>query len=107
MKAIKGSSQVPSLSDLIEIIRDPQQPSSSDQSLPPEIDDSNPLYVLNQLVEKLDAIIGDNQGERATQADSGTQDTGRTNNPASDIECYIEIFQKQSAMLRKVMSKLN
>jgi hypothetical protein len=107
MKAIKSSSQVPSLSDLIEIIRDPQQPSSSDQSLPPEIDDSNPFYALTQLVEKLESIIGDDSEQRTTQADLRVQDQEHATTRASDIECYIDIFQKQRAMLRKVMSKLN
>jgi hypothetical protein len=108
MKPPKNSTlQAPSLSDMIEIIRDPQPPSVPEVSFPPDIDDSNPLYMLNQLVEKIEAVVG-----IAVLPDEHTTDTAnlfqsRFHSVASDIERYIELFQKQSAVLRKIMPKLH
>jgi hypothetical protein len=107
MKPPRSSSQVPTLSDLIEIIRDPQLPSTPDLSFPPEIDDSNPLYTLNQLVEKLEALVDEDAEVAHTQVKAPHFHQHKFDTHTQDIERYIELFQKQSAVLRKVMPKLH
>jgi hypothetical protein len=107
MKPPKSSSHVPTLSDLIEIIRDPQQPSIPDLSFPPDIDESNPLYTLNQLVEKLESIVDEDAQDSALNPNRLNLHHQKLDTHSSDLERYIELFQKQSAVLRKVMPKLH
>jgi hypothetical protein len=107
MKPPKSSSHVPTLSDLIEIIRDPQQPSTPDLSFPPDIDDSNPLYTLNQLVEKLESIVDEDAQSGELNSNPLHLHHQKFDTHSSDLERYIELFQKQSAVLRKVMPKLH
>lgn len=106
-KKSNPSHQAPSLSDLIEIIRDPQPPAVPEISFPPDIDDSNPLYTLNQLVEKIESIVdGDGQSDEYA-IDTANLYQNRFPGVAPEIERYIELFQKQSAVLRKIMPKLH
>lgn len=107
MKPPKSSSQVPTLSDLIEIIRDPQHPSTPDLSFPPDIDESNPLYTLNQLVEKLESIADEDSGADELSPTTSHLLHQKFDTNTSDLERYIELFQKQSAVLRRVMPKLH
>ena len=107
MKPPKNSSHVPTLSDLIEIIRDPQHPTTPDVAFPPQIDESNPLYTLNQLVEKLESIVDENAQDSELNPNSLHLHHHKLDMHSSDLERYIELFQKQSAVLRKVMPKLH
>lgn len=93
-KTNSSTSHNPGLHDLIEIIRDPQPPSSAEIALPSDSDDSNPFNALNQLVERLDALVCNQLG-------------GEPRGTTTDIERYIELVQKQSAVLRRVLGKLN
>jgi|GEM_PF-3450319 len=110
MKPPKKSSpshQAPSLSDMIEIIRDPQPPAVPEISFPPDIDDSNPLYTLNLLVEKIESIVDKNTQPDESDIDTTSLYQHRTPSVSTEIERYIELFQKQSAVLKKVMPKLH
>jgi hypothetical protein len=107
MKTIKGSSQAPTLSDLIEIIRDPQLPSSSERSFPTETHDSDPLITLGKLVEQLEQVLDNEHNDEHPVKQQTNETPRRPVRCASEVERYIELFQKQSAVLRRVMSKLN
>lgn len=121
MKNNKSSSQTPTLSDLIEIIRDPQLPSTPEYSFPTEADESDPIYMLGQLVAQLERIIENEHSDKSEIDESETAGLEMIQQPTrqqsdehskrlhsgSEIERYIELFQKQSAVLRRVMSKLN
>lgn len=111
MERQKNSSQSPSLHDLIEIIREPQPAPASDSSfptqLPAEIDESSPLYTLKQLADSLEAVFAD--ASERDEASLAPHDTHRPHSSTdlSNLERHIELFQRQSAVLRRLMSKLN
>ena len=110
MKSPKKSSpalHAPSLSDMIEIIRDPQPPATPEISFPPDTEDSNPLYMLNQLVEKIEALVEKDSTPDENATDTANVYQNRFPGVTSEIERYIELFQKQSAVLRKVMPRLH
>jgi hypothetical protein len=107
MKPSKSSSHSTPLSDLIEIIRDPQQPSTSDNSYPIESDDSNPLYTLGRLVEQLEQMTNCGSKDDLRSDPIASKQASETNANTFDIERYIDLFQKQSAVLRKILPKLH
>jgi len=92
---------------MIEIIRDPKPPAAPEVSFPPDLDDSNPLYMLSQLVEKLETIVDRDSPPDENTTDSANLYQNRFPSVASDIERYLELFQKQSAVLRKMMPRLH
>ncbi len=112
MKNTKDSSQTPTLSDLIEIIRDPQLPTTSEYSFPTEAGESDPIYMLGQLVVQLERVLNnerndESENEESEKAQSSIKLQHNSQRTPSEIERYIELFQKQSAVLRRVMSKLH
>ena len=107
MKPPKSSSQTPTLNDLIEIIREPQQPSTSDISFPPDVDDSNPIYTLSKLVEKLDSLVDSGLHRTTDTTSPPARDSQMSGVRISQIELYVELLQKHNAVLRKVMNKLH
>jgi hypothetical protein len=95
------------LAGQIEIVRDEIRP-AEDPTAPPFDEDANPLYALAQLVEKLEAhedllsntASSDNESSRSP---NNSQGHGYTN----EVEHYVNLFQKQSIVLRKLLTKLN
>jgi hypothetical protein len=107
MKTIKGSSQAPTLSDLIEIIRDPQLPSTSERPHPTEAHDSDPLITLERLVEHLEQLLDHEHKNEPTFQQQTSDLARRTDRCASELDRYVELFQKQSSVMQRIMSKLN
>jgi len=105
MKVDRSQIKVSSLHDQIEIIRD--TPTTEDDLTPPILQDSdNPLHALAELVEKLESL------EELTLANPNSRPTPSEKNNSrqsymSQVDHYLTLFQKQSAVLRKIATKLN
>ena len=93
------------LKDQIEIIRE-QSNTPAQPLTPPESDDSNPLNALNELVERLEAI----ENLSISNVGHEVEDNSKKEGPESYLSQashYLELFQKQSLVLKKIMTKLN
>lgn len=107
MKPMKGSSQTPTLIDLIEIIRDPQLPSASERAFPAESDDSDPILSLEKLVAQVEQAL-DNVNTYEPRVEQNVSETPlKPKRCTSESERYTELFQKQNSVMRRVISKLN
>jgi len=109
MKIERSGSKPSKLTEQIEIIRD-RPGSSSDDSLPPSHDAENPLQALRELVERLEALE-----ELSLRTPAGTstpsenlrKEAQTRESYMSEVDHYLTLFQKQSAVLRRLSNKLN
>jgi hypothetical protein len=96
------------LNDQIEIIREDRRP-REEPTPTPLIDENNPLHALKQLVEKLEALeeLPLQSGSTSDTDSSAGEGNARARSYLSEVDHYLNLFQKQSAVLRKLSSKLN
>jgi hypothetical protein len=94
------------LIESIEIVREPKDKGDPKSQPPPEPPDSDPISMLKTLVETIESLIDYGSKAKGTSASTKTEviDNEQT---SSDAEKYIELFQKQSTIIKKMMSKLN
>jgi hypothetical protein len=95
------------LAGQIEIVRDIIRP-AEEPAAPPFDEDANPLYALAQLVEKLEAqedVLNNTDSSGELSARSVEDAPSRTS--LNEVEHYLNLFQKQSVVLRKLLTKLN
>lgn len=103
MSSQENSSKQPRLVDQIEIevIRDPLTQPQGHQT--PTSYEANPLHALEEIVERLEEL--ERNAEGSETIDRNTSDQQRT--ALSDMERHLEQFQKQSAILKRVLMKLH
>jgi hypothetical protein len=109
MKIERSRSNPSKLNDQIEIIRDRPEP-SLDDSLPTIQDTENPLHALTELVERLEAleeISLRSVSSHSAQPETPQEVTNERQNYMSQVDHYLTLFQKQSAVLRRLSTKLN
>ncbi len=109
MKIERSRSKPSKLTDQIEIVRD-RPGSSPDDSLPPAHDAENPLHALTELVERLEALEALSLralAADAIQSDSTDEEAQTRQTYMSQVDHYLTLFQKQSAVLRRLSNKLN
>jgi hypothetical protein len=109
MKIERSRGKPSKLNDQIEIIRDRPEP-SLDDSLPSAQDTENPLHALAELVERLEAI--EELSLRTVPSHSAQPEVAQDaaherQNYMSQVDHYLTLFQKQSAVLRRLSNKLN
>jgi hypothetical protein len=109
MKTNQNDTKRSRLTDQIEIIRDnPEQ--TRERGGPPLDDEANPLHALKELAEKLEALeelpLAGSLG-RATAGGSDTSDKATRHGYMNEVDQYLELFQKQSTVLRRLLQKLN
>jgi hypothetical protein len=109
MKIERSRSKASKLDEKIEILRDISD-ASQDIPLPPIQDAENPLHILSELVERLEALEEISLGG-ATPSDVDTASAQERSDARksymSQVDHYLTLFQKQSAVLRRISSKLN
>jgi hypothetical protein len=94
------------LIESIEIVREPKDKNEPKSQTHPEPSDSNPISMLKTLVETIESLI--DHGSKAKVTSASTKIEEIDNEQTSlDAEKYIELFQKQSTIIKKMMSKLN
>jgi hypothetical protein len=109
MKIERSGSKTSKLNEQVEIIRD-RPTSSPEDSLPPLQDAENPLHALSELVERLEALEDlslrtDNM--RGEHPENLQDAASERQNYMSQVDRYLTLFQKQSAVLRRLSNKLN
>lgn len=102
--ASQGESERPSrLIDQVEVevIREPRSP--SDHNPEPVTHEANPLRALEELVERLEHL------ERAVSPEPGADDSSREPSCEAmlDMQRHLEQFQRQSAVLKRLLVKLH
>jgi hypothetical protein len=105
MRAPIWARKTSTLTDSIEIIREPKDPNESKTQTPSYPNDSNPISMLKTLVETIESLI--DYGSKKDRTTDNLEDDTLPEHTTSDAERYIELFQKQNVILRKMMSKLN
>lgn len=109
MKIERSRSKVSKLDEKIEVLRDIAD-SSQDLSIPPIQDAENPLHILSELVERLEALEDlsvSNSTARDVDPASAQERSDTRRNYMSQVDHYLTLFQKQSAVLRRLSNKLN
>lgn len=109
MKTNQNHSKPSRLTDQIEIIRDSPEP-QQERGGPFLDDEANPLHALKELAEKLEALeelpLASTSGQTAA-AHSNSADTATRQGYMHEVDQYLELFQKQSTVLRRLLQKLN
>ena len=108
MKIERGQSKASALTEQIEIIRD-TPPQSDGHSSPTLQDEHNPLHALAELVEKLEALedLSFRPDTQELELGDHAQSESTRREYMSQVDHYLTLFQKQSAVLRKLSGKLN
>jgi hypothetical protein len=94
------------LIESIEIVREPKDKGEPKSQTPPEQPDSNPISMLKTLVETIESLIDYGSKAKGTSESTQIEEIDHEQS-SSDAERYIELFQKQSTIIKKMMSKLN
>jgi hypothetical protein len=109
MKTNQNHTKPSRLTAQIEIIRDSPEPTQECGGTLLD-DKTNPLHALKELAEKLEALeelpFASSSGRTAT-AHSHSADTATRQGYMHEVDQYLELFQKQSAVLRRLLQKLN
>jgi Zn-finger domain-containing protein len=109
MKTAQSQTKKSRLNDQIEIIRDnPEQ--KKDPGSPILDDESNPLHALQELAEKLEALEDlpfSSASRTSPTPDSETSDKAARKGYMHEVDHYLDLFQKQSSVLRRLLQKLN
>lgn len=108
MRIQRGQLKSSGLNSQIEIIRDNQNV-EQERRPPPLSDGEDALHALTELVERLEAL------EQLPLVASETSPTLETNDSQraerercmTDVDRYLTLFQRQSAVLRRLSGKLN
>ena len=109
MKTNQNDTKRSRLTDQIEIIRDNPEP-TRERGGPLLDDETNPLHALKELAEKLEALgelpLAGASG-RPLAEDSESADKAIRQGYMHEVDQYLELFQKQSTVLRRLLQKLN
>jgi hypothetical protein len=95
------------LTSQIEIIRDDPRP-TEEMIAPPFDENANPLYMLAQLVEKLENLEDwPHSAKSDDERGDSYSDSHQARGYLREVDHYLNLFQKQSQILRKLLTKLN
>ena len=106
MKAPLWAYKPSKLIESIEIVCETKYKSELKSQTPPEATDSNPISMLKALVETIESLIDSGSKPKDLLATTKIEEIDHEQS-SSDAQRYIELFQKQSTIIRKMMSKLN
>lgn len=85
----------------VEVIREPQAPFQDDRS--PTTYEANPLRALEELVERMEELERECDGSDSER--SADEDESRRS--ISEMQRHLEQFQRQSAVLKRLLVKLH
>ena len=108
MRIQRGQLKSSGLNSQIEIIRDNHNV-EQERRPPPLSDSENALLALNELVERLEALeqLPLVTSESVPLPETNDSQRAERERCMTDVDRYLTLFQRQSAVLRRLSGKLN